>query len=74
MRTLIGWQDSGRYGQSHGIESSFNRYMPILLETFQDFEREYPNAATIQAFRYQIAQAYWSEKNWAKTTENVSIS
>jgi len=73
MRTLLGWEDSGRYGQSYGIKSSFNKYMPILLETFQAFEQEFPHAATSQAFRYQIAQAYWSQRNWAKTREWLNV-
>jgi hypothetical protein len=37
MRTLLGWKDSGRYGSSYGIKESFDKYMPILLETFSSF-------------------------------------
>ena len=43
--------------------------MPLLLETFTAFEKEHPNASTLQAFRYQVAQAYWSQKDFAKTKE-----
>jgi tetratricopeptide (TPR) repeat protein len=73
MRTLLGWEDPGRYGGKHGIEESFYSYMPLLLETFAAFEKEHPNASTLQAFRYQIAQAYWSNKNWEKTREWLNL-
>ena len=73
MRTLLGWEDPGRYGSKHGIEESFDKYMPLLLETFAAFEKEHPNASTLQAFRYQIAQAYWSNKNWVKTREWLNL-
>lgn len=73
MRTLLGWEDPGRYGNKHGIEESFDKYMPLLLETFAAFEKEHPNASTLQAFRYQIAQAYWSNKNWVKTREWLNL-
>lgn len=73
MRTLLGWEDAGRNGSKHGIEESFDKYMPLLLETFAAFEKEHPNASTLQAFRYQIAQVYWGGKNWAKTREWLNL-
>lgn len=73
MRTLIGWEEPGRYSSQHGIKESFDKYMPQLLETFESFEKEYPNASTLQAFRYQIAQAYWRSKNWAQTREWLNL-
>ena len=73
MRTLLGWEDPGRYGSKHGIKGSFDKYMPLLLETFAAFQKEHPNASTLQAFRYQIAQAYWRNKNWAKTREWLNL-
>lgn len=73
MRTLLGWKDAGRDGDAHGIKQNFGTYMPQLLETFNSFEKEHPNASTMQAFRYQIAQAYWSKKDWAKTREWLNI-
>lgn len=73
MRTLLGWKDAGRDGDAHGIKRNFGTYMPQLLETFNSFEKEHPNASTIQAFRYQIAQAYWNKKDWAKTREWLNI-
>jgi len=73
MRTLIGWKELGRDGDKYGIKESFYRYMPQLLETFNAFEKEYPNASTLQAFRYQIAQAYWGDKNWAETRKWLNL-
>jgi tetratricopeptide (TPR) repeat protein len=69
MRTLLGWKEPGRNGGKHGIELSFLKYMPQLLESFDSFTKEHPNASSLQAFRYQIAQAYWGNKNWPKTRE-----
>lgn len=73
MRTLLGWKESGRYGSSHGVKESFSEYMPQLLKTFNSFQKDHPKASTLQAFRYQIAQAYWKKKNWAKTKEWLNI-
>jgi tetratricopeptide (TPR) repeat protein len=75
MRTLLGWKEPGRDGASYGLESrsNFSKYMPQLLETFNEFEKEHPNASTLQAFRYQIAQAYWGNKDWVKTREWLNL-
>ena len=40
-------------------EGFFDNHVSALAETFVNFEREYPDAPTLQAFRYQIAQTYW---------------
>lgn len=69
MRTLLGWKDSGQYGQSHGVKDSPTRYIPILEETFRDYERAFPQSSSLQAFRFQLAQVFWSSKNWTKTRE-----
>lgn len=73
LRTLLGWEESGRYGDKHGIRSSFAKYMPQLLETFASFENDHPTAPTLQAFRYQIAQTYWRNKDWEKTREWLNL-
>lgn len=73
MRTLLGWAEPGKYGDTYDIRKNFTQYMPQLLETFNGFEKEHPNASTLQAFRYQIAQAYWSNKDWAKTREWLNL-
>jgi tetratricopeptide (TPR) repeat protein len=67
MRTLLGWKEAGEYGESHGLKKSFESYMAQLIDTFSSFEKEYPSASTLQAFRYQIAQAYWRQKDWTNT-------
>jgi tetratricopeptide (TPR) repeat protein len=73
IRTLLGWKDPGQYGERHGIEENFSKYMPQLLKTFNAFEKEHPNASALQAFRYQIAQAYWGNKKWDKTREWLNL-
>ncbi len=65
--TLLGWEESGRYGNSYGVRNDFSKYMPQLLKTFDDFEAAFPDSSYLQGFRYQIAQAYWSHKDWDST-------
>lgn len=67
IRTLLGWKDSGKYGSSHGIIEDFKKYITPLTDSFKALEKEHPSAPTLQAFRYQIAQAYWDEKDWMNT-------
>lgn len=64
MKTLLGWEDPGQYGNKHGVKASPQAYIPRLVETFNQFAAEFPDAATVPAFRFQIAQAYWSQKDW----------
>ena len=73
MKTLLGWKESGQYGESYGIKKSFSTYMPLLLKTFEEFEVAFPEDSMLQPLRYQIAQAYWSNKNWSKTREWLNI-
>jgi tetratricopeptide (TPR) repeat protein len=72
MRTLLGWKEIGRDGESYGLSKSFS-YMPLLLETFASYEKEFPTASSMQAFRFQIAQAYWDNKKWDKTREWLNL-
>lgn len=67
--TLFGWKETGQYGQSYGLKKDFDKYMPLILQTFQEYEMNFPESASLQGFRYQIAQGYWREKDWAKTKE-----
>lgn len=69
LLTMLGWKERGKYGDAHGIKNDFGKYMPLLLNTFKAFEAEHPKASTLQAFRYQIAQAYWAKKDWRNTRE-----
>lgn len=67
LRTLLGWKESGKYGSSYGIKANFYQYMPHLVRTFAEFESNHPEASTLQAFRYQIAQTYWNRRDWDLT-------
>jgi tetratricopeptide (TPR) repeat protein len=67
---LIGW---GSYNNGdddrEGVKADFKKYMPLLLSTFNNYEKEFPNSSYLQGFRYQIAQAYWSREE----TENAKV-
>jgi len=69
LRALLGWRETGQYAESHGVRGNFSLFMPQVLSTFDAFQTEHPDAPSLQAFRYQIAQAYWSHKDWTKTRE-----
>lgn len=69
LRTLLGWKDSGRYGQSHGAVGDFDKYMPLVVATFSDFKSAFPEASTLQGFRFQIAQAYWRDRDWKRSRQ-----
>lgn len=65
--SIIGWKESGQYGSSYGVRDNYKKYLPILLQTFADFETDFPESSFLQGFRYQIAQTYWGEKDWPNT-------
>lgn len=65
--TILGWKGSGKYGSSYGIRGDYKKYRPILIQTFEEFESSFPESSFLQGFRYQIAQAYWKEKDWGNT-------
>ena len=67
LRTILGWKDVGQYGSRYGINGDFGKYIPLLISTFESFEKDHPSDSSIQAFRYQIAQAYWNNKYWGET-------
>lgn len=73
LKTLLGWTESGRYGSSYGLEKNFEKYIPLVLSTFYSFEKEFPNSSTLQAFRFQIAQSYWKDKQWDNTRKWLNI-
>lgn len=65
--TLLGWEDPGQYGAKHGAKKSFSTYIPLVIETFNEFEAAFPESSYLQGFRYQIAQEYWRNKKWDGT-------
>jgi tetratricopeptide (TPR) repeat protein len=67
MRAILGWKEPGQYGDSHGIRANSSKYIPILVDTFQAYQTDFPESGSLQPFRYQIAQAYWSSKDWDNT-------
>lgn len=69
MKTIIGWEATGRYGEAAGIQANPKLYIPLLVSTFAQYEEQFPDSSALQNFRYQIAQSYWGTKDWAKTRE-----
>lgn len=67
LRTLLGWKELGQYGDSYGIKADFGKYMPVTLQAFEEFAKAFPANTSLQAFRFQIAQAYWGKKDWTNT-------
>ncbi len=57
VRTLLGWKEYD--GDTYGIEANFSKYIGKLVDTFRDFERDFPNDVTLQNCRFQIGQAYF---------------
>jgi tetratricopeptide (TPR) repeat protein len=69
LMTIRGWETGGRYSTKFGIEENFEKWMPEMVKTFREFEKAFPDAASLQAFRFQIAQAYWRQKQWKPARE-----
>ena len=62
MRTLIGWTDG--YGDNERFYGLKDRklaaaYFPMIEKTFTKLESDYPEDQYLQAFAYQIGQAYF---------------
>jgi tetratricopeptide (TPR) repeat protein len=66
MFALLGTPGS-QTEQGTGVQADYKKYMPELLDTFTRYETAFPNGSQLQAFRYQIAQVYWSNRDWANT-------
>jgi tetratricopeptide (TPR) repeat protein len=64
---LLGSREIGRDGESYGLKADYNKYLPQVLGTFAAMESAFPTNSSLQALRYQIAQAYWGHKDWANT-------
>jgi tetratricopeptide (TPR) repeat protein len=67
LKTLIGWKDADNFGMAYGAMGEFETYMPLVLEAFRAFEKAFPLAPSLQPLRYQIAQLYWSQKDFVNT-------
>jgi hypothetical protein len=67
LRTLLGWKEPGQYGDSYGVKADFGKYMPLTVQTFDEFAKAFPSNTSLQALRFQIAQAFWSRKDWKGT-------
>jgi len=64
LKTVLGWETPEPFSTQHGIHSNCHYYLPLLLTTFSAFAKDFPNASTLQAFRFQIAQVYWRIKDF----------
>ena len=73
LRTLLGWKERGEHGQAYGVERDFATYIPQVLSTFAAFETDHPDASSLQAFRFQIAQAWWGRRDWAMTRQWLNV-
>ncbi len=63
---LLGSSNPDDNQKAFGLKEDFKKYIPVVLKTFSDFEKDFPKSAYMQGFRYQIAQAYWAEGNTKK--------
>lgn len=78
IRTLLfqGWEKVEMYNNrnmSFMSQSSFEGFMSEIIKTFTSFKEEHPTASALQALRYQIAQSYWRNEDWAKTREWLNL-
>jgi len=73
LRTFLGWRGGRNEGEAEGLEADFGKYMPLVLATFEAFERDFPEAASLQAFRFQIAQGYWGHRVWANARQWLEL-
>lgn len=67
LKSLIGWKDRDNFGIAYGAMGEFVEYLPKVLEAFQAFEKAFPRAPVLQPIRFQIAQLYWSNKDFIQT-------
>ncbi len=58
---LLGSSNTDDNQKAFGLKEDFKKYIPVVLKTFSDFEKDFPKSAYMQGLRYQIAQAYWTE-------------
>lgn len=51
------------------FNSDFPRNVQGLLDAFSAYEAAFPQDENMQAFRFQIAQAFWGRGDWLTTTD-----
>lgn len=73
MRTLKGWKEPGEYGESYGVKENPNKYLPLLVQTFNEYEKNFPNASALNGFRFQIAQIYWGRSDQENTKKWLAL-
>lgn len=69
IRCLLGWEERGSHGEKYGARANPGVYMPLAEAAFAAFEAEAPSAPSLQALRFQIAQEYWSHRQWDSATK-----
>ncbi|SPE31248.1 conserved exported hypothetical protein [Candidatus Sulfopaludibacter sp. SbA3] len=50
------------------VDADYPRNVAGMLEAFVAYEAAFPKDENLQAFRYQISQAYWRHGDWLTTT------
>lgn len=69
--TLLGWEEE--YGAKFGLKKDFNKYINQIVETFEEYEANFPQSSHLQGFRYQIAQAYWLKRDWTNARKWLNL-
>lgn len=65
--TLLGWKGTSRFDDGEGVAVQPKVWLPTMIRVLGEFEQAFPEDASLPAFRFQIAQAYWKMKNWKET-------
>lgn len=67
IRTLLSWKEFDRFDRTDEVAEVakkiifFPIYVEQLVNTFRDFEKDFPNDTTLQSCRFQIGQAYFAD-------------
>lgn len=74
LKTLLGAQLLDPESSTYYLGSVFEEHLSRLIQTFKDYEKEYPDVANLQAYRYQIAQIYWTRSKRSEPGIDAIIS
>jgi outer membrane protein assembly factor BamD (BamD/ComL family) len=70
IRALLGWEDRGAYSTTkYGALRDPDRYLSGAIAAFKQMSQDFPDSGYLQALRYQIAQSYWSRRQWPPARE-----